>query len=236
MQRYFVSGNKDNIIFTPNDVHHITKVMRNKIGDQIEVVINSDAFLVTIDNLSPLHVYINEPILKEVELSKDLVAFFPLAKSDKAELIIQKASEIGASKVVFYRSKRCVVKLDQPSFEKKKERYLSIAKEASEQCHRTKIVDIQGVIDLKDIDKYMVNRNFVAYELEAGQTSILFDELNKDNESTSIIVGPEGGFEKEEVNLLVNKGFKAVSLGKRILRCETAMIYALSIISFFMEK
>ncbi len=236
MQRYFVSGSSENIIFPEKDIFHIKKVMRNKVGDQIEIVLSDKAYLATIDKLEPLHVYINEPILKEAELENDLTIFFPLTKSDKAELVIQKASEIGASKVVFYRSKRCVIKLDQESFNKKKERYLAIAKEASEQCHRLKIVDICGVINLQDIDNYLLDRNYVAYELEAGNTSPLYEELSKDNKSTSIIVGPEGGFEKEEISLLVNKGFKVVSLGKRILRCETAAIYALSVISFMMEK
>lgn len=236
MQRYFVSGTLENLVFSDKDIFHIQKVMRCKPHDHIEVVLEEKAYLATIDNISPLKVHINEPILKEVELNYDLVIFFPLTKSDKAELVIQKASEIGASKIVFYRCNRSVVKLDQDSFKKKLDRFLAIAKEASEQCHRTKIIDIDGVINLKDIDKYMLDNNYLAYELEAGNTTSLFEELSINNKSTSIIVGPEGGFEKEEVNLLVNKGFKSVSLGKRILRCETAAIYALSVISFFMEK
>lgn len=236
MQRYFVSGTPENIIFLEKDIFHIKKVMRNKVGDQVEIVLDGKAYLTTIDRLEPLHVYINEPILKEVELDKNLTIFFPLTKSDKAELVVQKATELGATKVIFYRAKRCVIKLDQEGFNKKKDRYLSIAKEASEQCHRLKIVDICGVINLQDIDKYLEERNYVAYELEAGKTSPLFEDLSLDNKSTSIIVGPEGGFEKEEVELLTQKGFKVVSLGKRILRCETAAIYALSVISFMMEK
>ena len=236
MQRYFVTGSLENILFSEKDVFHIQKVMRCRIHDHIEVVLDEKAYLATIDSVSPLKVHINEPILKEVELKDDLVLFFPLTKSDKAELVIQKASEIGARRIVFYRSNRCVIKLDQDSFKKKLERYLAIAKEASEQCHRTRIIDIEGVINLKDIDKYMQERNYVAYELEAGETTSLYEELSKDNKSTSIIVGPEGGFEKEEVGLLTKKGFKSVSLGKRILRCETAAIYSLSVISFLMEK
>lgn len=236
MQRYFVGGTLENLVFSDKDVFHIQKVMRCKISDHIEVVLNEKAYLATIDSVSPLKVHINEPILKEVELNYDLTLFFPLTKSDKADLVIQKASEIGAKKIVFYHCKRSIIKLDQDSFKKKLDRYYAIAKEASEQCHRTKIIDIEGVINLKDIDKYMLDKNYVAYELEAGNTTSLFGELSIDNKSTSILVGPEGGLEKEEVSLLINKGFKSVSLGKRILRCETAAIYALSIISFFLEK
>ena len=236
MQRYFVNGDINNIIFLEQDIFHIQKVMRNKLKDHIEIVLNENAYLAEIDNINPLHVHIIEPILKEVELEKELVLFFPLTKSDKAELVIQKASELGASKIVFYRCQRCVIKLDQDSFNKKLNRYLAIAKEASEQCHRNKILNIEGVINLKDINKYMLDRNYVAYELEAGKTSNLFMELTKENKSTSFIVGPEGGFEKEEVEYLIKQGFKCISLGKRILRCETAAIYSLSIASFMLEK
>lgn len=236
MQRYFISGTIQNPVFSEKDIFHIQKVMRCRINDHIEVVLDEKAYLATIEKVSPLIVHINEPILKEVELNNELVLFFPLTKSDKAELVIQKATEIGAHKIVFYRANRSVIKLDQDAFNKKLDRYYAIAKEASEQCHRTKIITLDGIINLKDIDKYRLERNFVAYELEAGNTDSLYNELSLDNKSTSIIVGPEGGFEKEEIDLLTEKGFKVVSLGKRILRCETAAIYAISVISFFMEK
>ena len=92
MQRYFVTGSLENILFSEKDVFHIQKVMRCRIHDHIEVVLDEKAYLATIDSVSPLKVHINEPILKEVELKDDLVLFFPLTKSDKAELVIQKAS------------------------------------------------------------------------------------------------------------------------------------------------
>lgn len=236
MQRYFVQIDKDNIRFNEGDIFHIQKVMRNKVGDQIEIVSEEKAYLATIDNVNPLSVHINEPILKQSELGNDLTIFFPLTKSDKAELVIQKATELGASKIIFFRCKRCVVKLDNDAFNKKVVRFKAIAKEAAEQCHRNKIPEIIGVIDIKDIDKYMLDNNFIAYELLAGNTTNLYDELNNKSSSTSLIVGPEGGFEVQEVETLTSNGFKAVSLGKRILRCETAAIYGLSVISFFMEK
>ena len=236
MQRYFVSNINGNIHFQESDVFHIQKVMRNKVGDQIQVVYDGKAFLATIDSLSPLHVFINEPILKESELDKEVTVFFPLTKSDKAELVIQKATELGATKIVFFRCNRAIIKLDNDAFNKKLVRYNAIAKEAAEQCHRNVIPEIIGVLNIKDIPAYKLENNFVAYELLAGNTTNLFDELNKLHLSTSIIVGPEGGFEQKEVDELLSYGFKAVSLGKRILRCETAAIYALSVISFFLEK
>lgn len=236
MQRYFVTENNQQLVFSQQDIFHIKNVMRNKKGDQIEVVLNEKAYLVTITSLDPFLVEINEPILKETELENEVTLFFPLTKSDKAELVIQKASELGISRLVFFNCKRSIIKLDNEQFNKKKTRYLTIAKEASEQCHRNKIIDIDGVINFKDIPQYKQDNNLVAYELLAGNTTSLFLELNNKKESVSLLVGPEGGLEEKEVEYLLNNGFKSVSLGKRILRCETAAIYMMAITSFLLEK
>lgn len=236
MQRYFVSYENEKIIFNEQDVFHIQKVMRNKVGDEIQVVFNSKAYLVAIDSINPLHVHIVNPILDDSELPYDLVLFFPLTKSDKVELVVQKATELGATKIYFYKANRSIVKLDNDAFNKKVERYLKIAKEASEQCHRLIIPSIEGVLDVKDIKDHLCSLNLVAYELDAGKTSSFYDELESSKRDISFIVGPEGGFEDNEINALVDLGFKRVSLGKRILRMETAAIYGLSVIASQMEK
>ena len=236
MQRYFVSYENEKIIFNEQDVFHIQKVMRNKIGDEIQVVFNSKAYLVAIDSINPLLVHIVNPILDDSELPYDLVLFFPLTKSDKIELVIQKATELGATKIYFYKANRSIVKLDNDAFKKKVERYLKIAKEASEQCHRLIIPSIEGVLEVKDIKNYLASTNLVAYELEAGKTTSFYDELELAKKDIAFIVGPEGGFEVNEIETLESFGFKRVSLGKRILRMETAAISGLSIIASFMER
>lgn len=236
MQRYFVSYENEKIIFNEQDVFHIQKVMRNKIGDEIQVVFNSKAYLVAIDSINPLLVHIVNPILDDSELPYDLVLFFPLTKSDKIELVIQKATELGATRIYFYKANRSIVKLDNDAFKKKVERYLKIAKEASEQCHRLIIPSIEGVLEVKDIKNYLASTNLVAYELEAGKTSSFYDELELAKKDIAFIVGPEGGFEVNEIETLESFGFKRVSLGKRILRMETAAISGLSIIASFMER
>ena len=236
MQRYFVSYENEKIIFNEQDVFHIQKVMRNKIGDEIQVVFNSKAYLVAIDSINPLLVHIVNPILDDSELPYDLVLFFPLTKSDKIELVIQKATELGATKIYFYKANRSIVKLDNDAFKKKVERYLKIAKEASEQCHRLIIPSIEGALEVKDIKNYLASTNLVAYELEAGKTTSFYDELELAKKDIAFIVGPEGGFEVNEIETLESFGFKRVSLGKRILRMETAAISGLSIIASFMER
>ena len=236
MQRYFVSLINEKIVFNEQDIFHIQKVMRNKVGDEIEIVYDGKAFLVAIDSLNPLNVHVVNPILNDSELPFNLVLFLPLTKSDKIELVIQKATEIGATKIYLYRANRSVVKLDNDAFNKKLDRFNKIAKEASEQCHRLVIPEISGVLNIKDIKDHLSNLNLVAYELDAGNTSSFYDELDKINGSVSFIVGPEGGFEEYEIKALEDMSFKRVSLGKRILRMETAAIYGLSVIASFMEK
>ena len=236
MQRYFVSYDNGKIVFNEQDIFHIQKVMRNKVGDEIEIVYDNKAFLVAIDNLNPLNVHIVNPILNDSELPHELALFFPLTKSDKIELVIQKATEIGATIIYLYRANRSVVKLDNEAFNKKLDRFNKIAKEASEQCHRLVIPDIIGILNIKDINKYLSDLNLVAYELDAGKTSSFYDELENSKGSISFIVGPEGGFEEYEIKELEDIGFKRVSLGKRILRMETAAIYGLSIIASHMER
>lgn len=236
MQRYFVSVNhNDGISFTEQDIFHITKVMRMKINDEIEIVHDGQVDIFNIDSLSPFKGHVIRENISNSELEKEVTLFLPLLKSDKAELIIQKATEIGVKNIIFYLSKRSIIRLTQADFDKKLNRYLMIAKEASEQSHRNIVPSIFGVIDLSKIDEYMLDINILAYEALAGSTTS-FASILDNNKSTSIIVGPEGGFEKSEVDLLVNKGFNAVSLGKRILRVETAAIFALSIIAFNLDK
>ena len=237
MQRYFVDIVNNEIIFSQDDIFHLTKVMRSKPLDTIEIVDKSThrAYFAVIDSISPVKVHIQEPILKEVELDKEVTIFFALAKSDKNEFVIQKATELGAKKVVLFQGKRSVVKFSNDDFKRKETRYQSIAKEASEQCHREYIPEIKYVDSIKGVKDYLADLNLLAYELEAGKASDINSEVEK-SKSVSIIIGPEGGFDESEVSYLKELGFKVISLGKRILRCETAAVYALSVISYLLDK
>lgn len=236
MQRYFVDKDKNgNFLFTEQDLFHIGKVMRCKVGDKIEVVFNKEVSIVQIDSFNPFSVSLVSRLEKNSEVENHMTLFLPLLKSDKAELIMQKATELGVHSIIFYLSKRSIIKLDQKDFDKKLARYNLIVKEASEQCHRNIIPEIMGVINLVDIKKYQCDNNLLAYELESGNTNSFNDAL-KNSGSYSIIVGPEGGFDKTEVDVLISNGFTPVSLGKRILRVETAAIYALSVMSYTFEK
>ena len=237
MQRYFANV-KDNIVYLKeDDIFHLTKVMRARINDRIEIVDeNHCAYLAVITSISPLRIEIQEPILKNSELDSEVTLFFGLAKLDKIELVIQKATELGVKNIVLFQGKRSVVKFNETDFSRKLPRYNAIAKEASEQCHREYIPNIKFRKSLHEIKDDLCELNLFAYELDAGDTSSFSSLLEKHYNSISIIIGPEGGFDSSEAAFLKDLGFNNVSLGKRILRCETAAIYALSVISFNLEK
>ncbi len=237
MQRYFASIINNKVILNKDDIFHLTKVMRAKNGDNIEVVDEKqNVYLAFIKNTNPLLIEIQEPILKNSELPTSVTLFFGLAKSDKIEFVIQKTTELGASKIVLFQGKRSVVKFDNNDFDRKLPRYMSIAKEAAEQCHREKIPSIEFEKSIEGVKKHLCELNLFAYELNAGETNNFENYLKENHQSISVIIGPEGGFDEKEANFLVNNGFKTISLGKRILRCETAAVYALSVIAFNLEK
>lgn len=237
MQRYFANLNGQNIILGDGDVHHLLHVMRAKKGDEIEAVANGKLYACLVETINPLAIKINYEIPQDSELKEEITLFFALAKGEKIDFVVQKATELGASKIVLLKTERCVVKFDDKNLAHKLERFEKIAKEASEQSHRLRIPEIVGVIDIKNIpQEYLSDINLVAYEKEAGKTASLIESIHNDK-STSIMIGPEGGFSEEEVNLLTSKyNFKRVSLGKRILRAETAAVYALSVIGALLEK
>lgn len=238
MQRYFVIGNIENITFYESDIFHIERVMRFRDGDEIEVVLNGHIYLAKLIGFKPIKVSIISEIFENRELSAHITLLYCLPKGDKLDLVIQKATEIGVSKIIGVISKRVVVRIDQKDKEKKLIRYNKIIKEASEQSKRNVMPIFEDIIDYKDIKKYLGKHNYIAYEKESLNNNSLMEKLSeiKGNEDITILVGAEGGFEESEVNYANEVGFKNVSLGKLILRSETAAIYFLSVLSFMLNR
>lgn len=234
MQRYFAHWNNQETVLDKEDLHHIVHVMRSKVGDYFEVVSHGILYQCEIISLDPFK-YTFSQKNEQSELSVDITLFFALAKGEKIEFVIQKATELGVKRIVLFKSRRCVVNFDNRDFEKKSLRFNKIAKEAAEQCHRLAIPEIVGVVDLKDVKQYFGDVNYVAYEKIAGSTEGSL-EIPSNAKSISIMIGSEGGFDKDEIDYLMSLGMKQVSLGKRILRCETAAVYALSVLSYKIEK
>ena len=234
MQRYFAQIKDNNVYLTKEDEHHILNVIRSKVGDKIEVVDNGNLFLCEIISLKPLSIKVVKNIDEDSELKNDITLYYCLSKGDKNDLVIQKSTELGVKRIVLVSSKRCVVKYDNKNIENKIFRFYKIAKEAAEQSHRLIIPKIEGPFDLRKLkDVIKENNLFVAYEENKLDKAF---EVDKNMDSIGILIGPEGGLELEEINCLNSIGFKCVSLGKRILRTETAAIYALSVISNNLER
>ena len=236
MQRYFAKKINENIILSENDIFHIQKVMRSKIGDKFQVVVDNEAFYAEITSFNPFSFKIIEKITNSPELDGYIRLLYCLPKGEKLDLVIQKAVELGVKEIVLVNSSRCVRKIDEKDKDKKLSRFNKIIKEASEQCKRVELMKLEDIIDYKDINKYNADKSFIAYENSDEQLSSLYEDFKDINNKTiNILIGSEGGFSIEEVEYAIKCGYKSISLGKRILRSETSCFYALSLLSFFME-
>ena len=237
MQRYFASLiDKEHVKLEPEDEHHLLHVMRMRQGDEIEVVANGVLYLCNIGSTNPLTIYAVHEIETDVELNADVTLLFALTKGDRTDLVVQKATELGVKRIALIQSERTVVRYEEKDIAKKCARYQKIMKEASEQSHRLIVPEMMGIFNLKKLPKEVFSDlNYVGYEKDASDVNGMFANFDK-KKSITILIGPEGGFSEEEINNLVKQGFIRTSLGKRILRAETAAMYALSVIGYLLEK
>ena len=251
MPKFFVKEEqiKDNeIIIIGQDVKHIKKVLRAKIGDELQICNsqNGENFLCEIQDLEneDITCKIKEKIQEKVESNIEVTIFQGLPKADKMEYIIQKSVELGVSNITPVEMKRCVVKLDGKDKIKKIERWQKISEVAAKQCGRDIIPQINNVINIQNICNLISEYDIllVAYENEKGNTlKEQIEKLKKQNNSESkikigIVIGPEGGLEENDVNKLKENGAQIITLGKRILRTETVALNILSIIMYELEN
>ena len=243
MQRYFVTEqlNKgQQLSLNKDDFFHLKKVMRHKNNDQVIVVDNRGRnFLTSIEDIDNNGLRIEKEIENDSELDVEVTLIYALAKGEKFDMVLQKATELGVSRIVPLMTSRCVVRLDQEKFNKKRERYEKILKEASEQSHRNFIPVLDDLITVDQIGKYQGDYNLVAYEqtakdkIHGGFKEVL--HALEPGQSINVIVGSEGGLAPEEVAFFNEHNYRNISLGKRILRSETAPLYILSAIGLFRE-
>lgn len=237
MQRYFVKKINDEIVFESSDIFHIEKVMRMKINDCIEVVFNNELYLAKIISFTPvLKVELTEKINNDSELEVYIRLLYCIPKGEKLDLVIQKATELGVDEIVLVNSSRCIAKINDNNCFKKIERFNKIIKEASEQSKRLKLMKLDTIINFDEINKFNADLSLIAYEKENSSTKKIKDYLeNKEIKSINVLIGAEGGFSEDEVDYAIKNGFKSISLGKRILRSETACFYLLSLLSYYSE-
>ena len=210
-----------------NQAHHVKSVLRMTEDDSVRIVDSaSRAFLGRVKYVDrKVYVYIDSATDSNESLRR-IVYCAAMIKKDKWESVLQKAAELGASTIVPVITRRTIIHLEERDIKKKLERWNKITLEACQQSNRNDLCEVVEPVKLKDIDRYKQDVNLVAYENE--DESRLKDDIGDGD--ICFVIGPEGGFEESEVEMLKEKGFTCVSLGNRILRAETAGLYMLSVI------
>lgn len=218
------------------DALHISKTLRMKVGEKVTVT-DSKAldYFTTIDSFDSKSVYLKvESVEKSsVELNKRISLFQALIKNDKMDTVIQKAVELGVTDIYPVAAQRSVMKLDNSGESKKLERWNKIALEASKQCRRGVVPKVHSVKDMKECASLLGEHDikFYCYELEE-KNSIKDAIKDKDFNSLGFYIGPEGGISDSEKELFDKEGVLSVTLGKLILRTETAGMAVLSMLLY----
>lgn len=229
------------VTVTGNDVNHIKNVLRMKVGERLSVT-DEDGVEYKCEIMSLETAQIKLAIIEKKEVNHELPAkiflFQGLPKSDKMELIIQKAVELGIYEIIPMETKRCVVRLDDKKKESKNRRWNAVAESAAKQSKRTMIPKVMPIMKFRDAIQSV--RDFditcIPYEHAEGmqQTKQLLASL-RPGAVTAFFIGPEGGFEEEEIQFAIQNEVQPISLGKRVLRTETAGMALLSMMMLELE-
>lgn len=224
------------------DVNHMRHVLRMKCGEKLTISNGQGThYVCEIDKYED-----NRAILKilsemgrEAELSSRIFLFQGLPKGDKMELIIQKAVELGVYEIIPVATNRSVVKLDQKKSAKKAERWNAIALSAAKQCRRSLIPNVRQVISFEQALQLGANLDVLLLPYECAvdmeKTKAVISTLKADQD-IGVFIGPEGGFEETEVQRAVQAGAFEITLGKRILRTETAGLVLISLLMYHLEQ
>ncbi|GHP12711.1 ribosomal RNA small subunit methyltransferase E [Lentilactobacillus fungorum] len=244
MQHYFL-----NRTLTPGDQiglpaeisHHLDRVLRSQVGDEVELVSSQQVvFKAQIDRIADRTVFVSiiEKLAVNVELPVSVTVVSGLSKRNKPELIVQKATEMGASKLIFVPMAWSVVKWAQKS-DKKIKRLQEVALSAAEQSHRNVVPTVQYLDNLAALFNDPFDLKLVAYEesAKAGEAANLVKLVAGSQPGASIVAvfGPEGGISPTEIDQLSQNGFIPMGLGPRIMRTETAPLYFLAACSVLTE-
>jgi 16S rRNA (uracil1498-N3)-methyltransferase len=241
MDRFFVEKKNVNLenntcIIEGEDVKHISKVLRCRIGEELEVCDNdNNEYICEINNIDKSQVELN--ILERVDIKREsdlkIKLYQGLPKGPKMEMILQKLTEVGVDEIILVQTKRTVVKVDDKKEDKKIERWERIIYEAAKQSKRGKIPKLRGILSFKEALADMKENDFNIAPYENERTKSIKQAIKDiDINNIGIFVGPEGGFEDTEIQAIEEIGGQSVSLGPRILRTETASLVASSIVLY----
>lgn len=235
-----IAGNR--ISITGNDVNHIKNVLRMKIGEELAISNGTDGreYRCGILSMTEDEILCELRFIREdaVELPVQITLYQGLPKADKMELIIQKAVELGAYKVVPVATKRAVVKLDAKKEQSKRARWQAISEAAAKQSKRAVIPEIAPVMRFADAlqEAQTMDVRLIPYEMaeDMEKTRELLGSI-KPGQKVAVFIGPEGGFAEEEIAQALERQVEPITLGKRILRTETAGMTVLSVLMYELE-
>ncbi len=242
VEPYQIQEAERRVIILGSDVNHIKNVLRMKTGEEIAISNGTDKkeYRCGIAEFKEDSIICELRFIKEdgVELVSKIYLFQGLPKADKMELIIQKAVELGAYQVIPMETKRAIVKLDEKKAKSKVERWNSIAEAAAKQSKRRVIPEVTSVKTMKEAIAFAKDMDvkMIPYELAEGmqKTREIIDNI-RPGQSVAVFIGPEGGFDESEIQLAVENGILPITLGKRILRTETAGFTTLAWIMYQLE-
>ncbi|HHX16492.1 MAG TPA: 16S rRNA (uracil(1498)-N(3))-methyltransferase [Mollicutes bacterium] len=232
MQRYFALNEK--LELSSSDIYHMYKVMRMKENDKIEVIYDEVVYLCEITTLSVNSVklkVLNKKITEDESSVKVTIAI-SLVKEQKWDFILQKTTELGVSQIIPLSLSRTLIKLDNNKYNKKCERWNKICKEAAEQSHRVTIPNISKQMNINDLVKLDYDLKIVCSTTDVNQNLKQVLSKHKRYDRILVVIGPEGGISPAEEELLATNGFIKTSLGKCILRVETAPLFVMSAINY----
>lgn len=238
MYQFFVEPSQiqdKKVIITGGDVNHMKNVLRMRVGEEIAVRngVDGKEYRCGIEEFAQDQVICSLRFVKEegVELPSKIYLFQGIPKADKMELIVQKAVELGVYEVIPVAVKRCVVKLDEKKARAKVERWQGIAEAAAKQSKRGVIPAVKNPVTMKEAAAYAreLDVKLIPYELaeDMAHTKKIIESI-RPGESVAVFIGPEGGFEEGEISEALAAGIEPITLGKRILRTETAGLTVLS--------
>ena len=248
MRKFFVKNEnilEDKIEIVGSDVNHIKNVLRLKARDQIQICNqetqqNYSCEILQITNQN-VQTKILDTMQSLVESNVQLHIYQGLPKADKMEWILQKGTELGVSSFTPVAFQRSIVKLTGKDALKKIERWQKITEVAAKQAKRDLVPKVENILAVKNICPLLSEYDIVLLAYEEEHENTLKNEITKikntkENLKIAVIIGPEGGIEKEEVEILKKAGAKVVTLGRRILRTETVALQVSSILMYELEK
>ena len=237
--RFFVTEDRicgQLIALEPTDAQHVSRVLRMRPGEEITICCgNGQAYHCTLEQVGKSEV--TARIVEQEDFNNEPTAFVTvyagLSKGDRFDYLIQKCVECGASHIVPFTSQHCVVRLEGKDYEKKRQRYARIALEASKQCQRSRVVTVGEIVPFEAALKEAAQSDCGLFLYEKEEQKSLSTVLRGGAGSRfAVVTGPEGGFSEKEALLAQEAGLSCVSIGPRILRCETAPVAAVCAIMY----